>query len=112
MQRKIAISNKPARVVELDRALMNILETGVVVPNQLPSVLGKLQYADSRVWGELASWLADLRELGHTAPTTVRLGDTQIKTFEILQERLCGGKPKSFIADDMKKPVLLYRWCP
>ena len=108
-QRKISISNKPSRVEELNLALRDILESGVVVPNKLPSVLGKLQYADSHVWGRAGKLaLADLRELGHTAPTAVRLGDTQIKAFEILQERLCGGKPKAFIADDMEKPVLLF----
>ena len=108
-QRKISISNKPSRVEELNLALRDILKSGVVVPNQLPSVLGKLQYADSHVWGRAGKLaLADLRELGNTAPTAVRLGDTQIKAFEILRERLCGGKPKSFIADDMKKPVLLF----
>ena len=108
-QRKISISNKPSRVEELNLALGDILKSGVVVPNQLPSVLGKLQYADSHVWGRAGKLaLADLRELGNTAPTAVRLGGTQIKAFEILQERLCGGKPKSFIADDMEKPVLLF----
>ena len=108
-KRKIAISNKPSRVKELDLALRDILDSGVVVPNQLPSVLGKLQYADSHVWGRAGRLaLADLRELGHTAPTAVRLDSTQLRAFEILQERLCGGKPKSFLADEMQKPALLF----
>ena len=96
-QRKISISNKPSRVEELNLALGDILKSGVVVSNQLPSVLGKLQYADSHVWGRAGKLaLADLRELGNTAPTAVRLGDTQIKAFEILQETC----------------TAFYRWCP
>ena len=56
-QRKVSISNKPSRVEELNLALRDILKSGVVVPNQLPSVLGKLQYADSHVG---ASWQTGL----------------------------------------------------
>ena len=95
-------------LLKLNLALRDILESGMVIPNQL-SVLGKLQYADSHLRGRAGKLaLADLRELGHTAPTAVRLGGTQVKAFEILRERLCGGKPKSFIADYMQKPALLY----
>ena len=60
-QRKITIANKPSRLEDLNAALTDILRAGVVVPNQLPSVLGKLQYADSHVWGRSGKLaLADL----------------------------------------------------
>ena len=48
-QRIFSISNKPSRVGDLSAVLQDILQAGVVVPNQLPSVLSKLQYADSHV---------------------------------------------------------------
>ena len=79
-RKNLSISNKPSRLKELDRALRECLEPGVVIPNQLPSVLGKLQYADLHVWGRTGKLaLAGLRELGHTAPTqcdwiAIRLG--------------------------------------
>ena len=48
---RIAISNKPSRVDELRCALDDILLARQVTPNKLPSVLGKLQYADSHGFG-------------------------------------------------------------
>jgi len=57
-QRKISISNKPSRVEELNLALKDILKAGVVVPNQLPSVLGKTSICRLPRVG--ASWQAGL----------------------------------------------------
>ena len=50
-----------------------------------------------------------LRELSHTSPAVVQLGDTQVRAFEILKDRLCAGKPKAFIADGIQTPALLFR---
>ena len=75
----------------------------------MPSVLGKLQYADSHVWGRAGKLaLADLRELGHTSPSKVLLEESQLKAFETLSCRLCSGRPKTFLADDVEKPVLIF----
>ena len=106
---KITISNKPSRVDELREALDSIMCSGVIVPNRLPSVLGKLQYADSQVWGRAGKLaLADLREMGHTSPASVALGETQVEAFAVLKSRLCSGKPKAFLADEVTKPVLIF----
>ena len=56
--------------------------------------------------GRLA--LADLRELGHTSPTKVLLEESQLQAFEILRQRLCSGRPKTFLADVVEKPVLIF----
>ena len=65
---RIVVANKPPRVDELSEALDGIISAGCIVPNKLPSVVGKLQYADSHVWGRSGKLaLADLRELGHTS---------------------------------------------
>ena len=80
---RIAISNKPTRVDELKVVLDSILETRSIIRNRLPSVLGKLQYADSHVWGRAGRLaLADLREIGHTSPAAVALDDTQVESFK------------------------------
>ena len=105
---KVTVSNKPSRVDELKEALDGILDVGVIVPNKLPSVLGKLQYADSHVWGRAGKLaLADLREVGHTSPSRVELDKTQIDAFGVLKHRLCSGKPKA-LADDVTRPALLF----
>ena len=105
----VAISNKPSRVEELDDALVKILSDKFVIPTSMPSVLGKLQYADLHVWGRAGRLaLADLRELGHTSPARVPLEDSQLKAFRVLKDRLCSGRPKTFVADDMQRPVLIF----
>ena len=112
---RITISNKPSRVDDLSEALDGILCAGAIVPNRLPSVLGKLQYADSHVWGRAGKLaLADLREVGHTSPVSVELDKTQVEAFRILKHRLCAGKPRAFLADEITKPALRWNgsfWC-
>ena len=106
---RVSISNKPSRVEELNDALLGILNEKFVIPTSMPSVLGKLQYADSHVWGRAGKLaLADLRELGHTSPSKVLLEESQLKAFETLRCRLCSGRPKTFLADDVEKPVLIF----
>jgi hypothetical protein len=106
---RVSISNKPSRVEELNDALLQILNAKFVIPTAMPSVLGKLQYADSHVWGRAGRLaLADLRELGHTSPTKVLLEESQLQAFEILRQRLCSGRPKTFLADVVEKPVLIF----
>jgi hypothetical protein len=96
-------------VEELNDALLGILNAKFVIPTSLPSILGKLQYADSHVWGRAGRLaLADLRELGHTSPAKVLLEESQLKAFETLRCRLCSGRPKTFLADDVEKPVLIF----
>ena len=47
-------------------------------------------------------------ELGHTSPSKVLLEESQLKAFETLRCRLCSGRPKTFLADDIEKPVLIF----
>ena len=104
---RVSISNKPSRVDALNEALVKIMEEKFVIPTSMPSVLGKLQYADSHVWGRAGRLaLADLRELGHTSPLKVPLDESQVKAFGVLKDRLCSGRPKTFVADDIQRPVL------
>ena len=86
---RMSVKNKPSRVS---------------VPIQMPSVLGKLQYADSHVWGRAGRLaMAVLREIGHRGRSEVLLDDLQVKALEVLKARLCSGRPKTFIADDIQR---------
>ena len=51
----VSISNKPSRVDELNEALVKIMKGKFVIPTSMPSVLGKLQCADSHVWGRVGA---------------------------------------------------------
>ena len=48
---RISVTNKPSRVNDLSVAIDQLVSRRAVVPMHMPSVLGKLQYADSHVWG-------------------------------------------------------------
>ena len=64
---RISVANKPLRVNDLSAAIDQLVSKRAVVPMNMPSVLGKLQYADSHVWGRAGRLaMTDLREIGHT----------------------------------------------
>ena len=95
---RISVTNKPLRVDDLSAALDHLVGKRAVVPIRMPLVLGKLQYADSHVWGRAGRLaMADLREIGHTGRSEVLLDDLQVKALEVLKERLCSGRPKTFM---------------
>ena len=110
---RISVKNKPSRVSDLSAAIDHLVGKRAVVPIQMPSVLGKLQSADSHVWGRAGrlAMMADLREIRHTSRSEVLLDDLQVKALEVLKERLCSGRPKTFIADDGQRPTLIFTDC-
>ena len=59
------LEEQTRQVDELKPVLDDVLNTGKVVPCELPSFIGKLQYADAQVW-ERAGRMAfrDLRSHG------------------------------------------------
>ncbi|CAK9064420.1 unnamed protein product, partial [Durusdinium trenchii] len=66
-QGKIVVDNKPSRKQELletiDKVLGPILGDGFVIPIQLPSILGRMQFADMQLAGKMGGLaMADLRE--------------------------------------------------
>ena len=101
--------NKPSRVEELSNCLDDLERDKSVVPSKMPSILGKLQYADSHVWGRAGKLaLAQLRELGHTSHVPVKFDENILKAFNVLKLRLCSGKPKVFEADHPTRPHLIF----
>ena len=103
------VSILPSRASELDEALDQLMAPRAVVPMAMPSVLGKLQYADSHAWGQAGKLaLADLRELGHAGRSEVPLHNLRVKALQVLKDRLCSGRPKTSISDDVQKPALIF----
>ena len=37
------------------------------------------------------------------------LDESQVKAFGVLKDRLCSGRPKTFVADDIQRPVLNFK---
>lgn len=107
--KQIRVHNKPSRTQELTEAIDTILTSKTIIPAELPSVLGRLQYADSNVWGRAGKIaMAELRELGHLSREPVFLDEVQCLAFDTLKRRLCSGKPKLFVADQITKPSVVF----
>ena len=88
------MKNKQGRIDELKPILDDVLTTGKVVPCELPSFLGKLQYADAQVWGRAGRVaLRDLRSHGSFSRVPVSLDPSGVEAIRLLRDRLVSGKP-------------------
>ena len=104
----IIVDNKKQRKIELAAALDEILEKGSVVPAKLPSVLGRMQFADMQLSGRLGKLaMADVRELGSEGKTLVPLPEDVVKALRLLRERFELGRPKELAISKTERPFLL-----
>ena len=105
----LKVRNKQSRVSELSEVLTNILSTGKVQVAQLPSTLGKLQFAEAQLWGRSGRLaLADLRIFEKAEPKTVELDGRAIEAVKRLQNKLLNGKPRSICISKKSTPFLLF----
>ena len=79
--------------------------------DQLPAVLGRVQYAELRIagrHGKLA--MAEIRESEkcQDKKEVIKLDALSRDAFKILLARLDNGKPKILQADDPERPVILF----
>eukprot|EP00435_Cladocopium_sp_Y103_P031944 s3086_g8.t1 len=105
----VQVGNKKDRVLEIGAALGKILADRSIRPKDIPSHLGRLQYADMQVAGR-AGRLAmyDIRQLGTAGNVPVSLSDSAVSALKILKERITSGKPKRLTARPASKPWLLF----
>ena len=80
----VKIRNKQSRCEELAEALKTALEAKALVPCELPSFIGKLQYADAQIWGRV----------DHTSRLPVPLDASGLAALQLLHDRLVHGKPR------------------
>ena len=68
--------------------------TKSLVPSNVPSFIGKMQYADCQVWGRAGKIaLADLRDFGGTSRSPVTLSDSHLEALAVLKRRFSQGRP-------------------
>ncbi|CAK9064419.1 unnamed protein product, partial [Durusdinium trenchii] len=58
-QGKIVVDNKPSRKQELLETIDKVLGDGFVIPIQLPSILGRMQFADMQLAGKMGKEACD-----------------------------------------------------
>ena len=106
---EIRISNKPSRVVEVQRLLDQALDSRSLTPAAVPSFVGKLQYADSQVWGRAGRIaLGDLRSLGGSGGSAVTLDSDQMAALAVLRDRFAKGQPITLLASRPSLPGVLF----
>ena len=105
----VNIRNKQDRVEEIKTMLDRIVLEGKVKPRELPSHLGRLQYADMQIAGRSGRLaMHDLRKLGTTENSFVMLGDSQVSALKLLRHRVTSGEPKKLTARPNAKPFLIF----
>ena len=105
----VVVDNKESRKSEMAELLGKTLETKKVVPSELPSTLGKLQYADMQVSGRMGKLaMCDICALGYNGSKAVDIPPETCLAFEMLRRRRVLGKPKRFEVTVLEKPIVIF----
>lgn len=105
----IRVRNKASRALELCEVLHKILETKKVVVKELPSTIGKLQFAEGQLWGRSGRLaLSELRRHEKSGDKETLLDDRSVDASRLLFEKLKDGKPRTIRISPKAKPFLLF----
>lgn len=107
---KVQIQNKKSRQVEVASAINEILQGNGVKCDLLPSLLGRLQFADLRIFGSAGKLaMADIRQYASASDkSVVPLTDEMAVAFKFLKQRICSGKPRAIAVEPPSRPVLVF----
>ena len=90
----VKIKNKPERAEAIAAAVDSVLETGSLDPKFLPSLFGRIQFAEGQLHGRLGRLaLADLRSCTLQAQSRL-LDETARQALSNLRARVLGGTPR------------------
>ena len=106
---RIRVRNKASRSIELCEVLHRILETKKVIVKELPSTIGKLQFAEGQLWGRAGRLaLSELRRHEKSGDKEAALDDRSVDASRLLFEKLKDGKPRTIQISPKAKPFLLF----
>ena len=101
----IKVDNKQKRKDELVEVITELMDRESAV---LPSILGRMQFADMQVAGKMGKLaMADIRELGTVQKLPVELNESALQALKNLKHRMAHGRPRSLSVSNGQKPVLL-----
>ena len=105
----IEVCNKPSRIQEVLHLLDGALGSHKLLPASVPTFVGKLQYADSQVWGRAGKIaLGDLRVIGGSGRYPVSLSQEQVDALKVLRLRFTRGKPIRLSASEPSMPHVIF----
>ena len=106
---RVIVDNKTSRKEELCNAIEQILSDGCIIPSSIPSLLGRLQFADLQLMGRTGKLaMADIREMMTSSDKSVPLQPDVISALEVLQSRMSCGEPRTLHIDKPKAPVVVF----
>ena len=100
---------KENRRKEVLESIEEILRSKSLVPFDLPSILGRVQFADGQLTGRTGRLaMADIREVGLRSKEQLKLDDDTLKALESLKPRSICNAPKTFSLRCDEQPILVY----
>ncbi|CAL1153917.1 unnamed protein product [Cladocopium goreaui] len=106
---KLVYAMKESRRQEALSAIEDILDKGAVTPCLLPSVLGRLEFADGQLAGRTGKLaMADIRSLGLHSKSSVSLDSDARVALQMLKERFMDNRPRTIVLSTEECPLLLY----
>ena len=100
---------KESRRLEIMECLDKILREKAIIPFKLPSVLGRVQFADGQLTGRSGKLaMADMREVGVTCKDPIVLEDDTVRAVQCLRNRFADNNPKVLSLRRDENPVLLF----
>jgi hypothetical protein len=105
----VEVRNKASRANELCDVLDRILHAKKVVVKELPSTVGKLQFAEGQLWGRTGRLaLSELRRHEKSGCAEALLDQRSIDAAHMLFEKMKNGKPRTIRITPRSKPFLLF----
>ena len=105
----VKVGNKLERRRDLSSALDEIIAGRKINPLQIPSLFGRLQFAESQILGRAGGLaLKFLRKLENTGLRSVDLDDEHVQMFSFLHKRLNHSKPRCITTTPACAPAVIF----
>ena len=86
---RVFVSNKPSRSQAISQAIERILQERRAIPRELPSLFGRLQFAEAQILGRMGRLaLHDLRNLERSPAAQVSLTTQHLEALLLLKDRV------------------------
>ncbi|CAE7243210.1 unnamed protein product [Symbiodinium sp. CCMP2592] len=90
-------------------AIEEIITRGHVAPRELPSLFGRLQFAEAQILGRMGRLaIHDLRSLERCSAARVNLTAQHLEALLLLKERVVSGAPRTVSASAATSPIVIF----
>ena len=105
----VKVGNKLERKRDLSSALNERIASRKLNPLQIPSLFGRLQFAESQILGRAGGLALNfLRKLENTSQKCVALDEEHVQMFSFLHKRLNHSKPRCIATTHACAPAVIF----